>query len=204
MDLLACCIPAHPWCTGYPGAGAADALILQFVQGAGPPLSSATAASCFAVGFGFCGGVPQAYGIFGVTGKLLLQHRGHTVCRHGGLYCTPSGMTALTASSCRCRGAFLDSASRAAAPGSSRPKPGLRRTDISAWSAPARHRRPSTTPMRARLPLPKGAEYHAAKAHRILVLRQKVGDARSAAYQNGRSHCWQRLPFWAFIQLLNA
>ena len=26
----------------------------------GPPLSSATAASCFAVGFGFCGSVPTS------------------------------------------------------------------------------------------------------------------------------------------------
>ncbi len=40
--------------------GAADAFFLQLRQGAGAPPSRATAASCLAVGLGFCGRVPTS------------------------------------------------------------------------------------------------------------------------------------------------
>ena len=65
---------------------AADALILQLVQGA-----RAAAQQCHRRQL-FCRRLwllrqyaNQLIGVFSVTGKLLLQHRGHTVCGHGGL-----------------------------------------------------------------------------------------------------------------------
>ena len=65
---------------------AADALILQLVQGAGTAAQQCHRRQLFCRRFWLlrqC--AHQLVGVFGVAGKLLLQYRGHTVCRHGGL-----------------------------------------------------------------------------------------------------------------------
>ena len=66
--------------------GAADALILQFVQGARAAAQQRHRRQLFCRRLWLLRqSAHKLIGIFGVTGKLLLQHRGHTVCRHGGL-----------------------------------------------------------------------------------------------------------------------
>ena len=66
--------------------GAADALILQFVQGARAAAQQRYRRQLLCRRLWLlwqC--AHQLVGVFGVAGKLLLQHRGNTICRHGGL-----------------------------------------------------------------------------------------------------------------------
>ena len=65
---------------------AADAFILQLVQGAGTAAQQCHRRQLLCRRLWLlrqC--AHQLVGVFGVAGKLLLQYRGHTVCRHGGL-----------------------------------------------------------------------------------------------------------------------
>ena len=65
---------------------AADAFVLQLVQGARAAAQQCHRCQLLCRRFWLlrqC--AHQLVGVFGVTGKLFLQHRGHTVCRHGGL-----------------------------------------------------------------------------------------------------------------------
>ena len=65
---------------------AADAFILQLVQGARAAAQQRHRCQLLCRRLWLlrqC--TNQLIGVFGVAGKLLLQHRGHTVCRHGGL-----------------------------------------------------------------------------------------------------------------------
>ena len=65
---------------------AADAPILQLVQGAGAAAQQRHRRQLLCRRLWLLRQrTHQLIGVFGVTGKLLLQHRGHTVCRHGGL-----------------------------------------------------------------------------------------------------------------------
>ena len=65
---------------------AADALILQLVQGAGTAAQQCHRCQLLCRRLWLLRQrAHKLVGVFGVTGKLLLQHRGHTVCRHGGL-----------------------------------------------------------------------------------------------------------------------
>ena len=65
---------------------AADALIFQLVQGAGTAAQQRHRRQLFCRRLWLLRQYAhQLIGVFSVTGKLLLQHRGHAVCRHGRL-----------------------------------------------------------------------------------------------------------------------